>query len=168
MITDIDTDMKKEDAETICELYVNNNKGLTIFSPDFIKQYKQACLKECLKYVNKPKKEGIKELLEHYSTWDNYALSILYLRIYEYFFPKGFHKNSLLIHFSQLLLTNINPDPKKRLTIKETIKRFTNLFYMEGEVSSYIELLSQIDYDKEKTMTKIKEDNKELNIKNKS
>ena len=153
-----ENDLNKENAESISELYTSNNKGLVIFSPDFIEQYKQACLKECMKYVGKPKKEVINELLKYYKTWDNYSLSILYLRIYEYFFPVGFHKNKLLINFSQLLLLNINPNPNKRLTINETIKRFTELFYMDGSVDNYIEILLQMDYDKDITTKKIKED----------
>tara|TARA_Y100000768_G_C23989817_1_gene691568 strand:- start:2903 stop:4021 length:1119 start_codon:yes stop_codon:yes gene_type:complete len=157
-----DSVLTNEDATSISELYTSNNKALTVFSPDFIEKYKQACLKTCLKYVDKPKNDVIKELLKYYKTWDNYALSILYLRIYEYFFPEGFHENSILINFSQLLLINISPDPNKRLTIKETIKRFSDLFYIDGNVDNYMDILLQMNYDVNTTKSKIKEDMENL------
>ena len=152
-----DMELNKVSAENISELYTSNNKALTIFSPDFIEQYKQACVKECLKYVGQSKDMVINSLMKFYKTWDNYSLSILYLRVYYYFFPTGFHRNSLLINFSQLLLLNINPNPSKRLSINDTLKRFTELFYMDGNTDTYINIILQMDYDEEITTNKIKE-----------
>ena len=57
-------ELTKVSAENISELYTSNNKALTIFSPDFIEQYKQACVKECLKYVGQSKDMVINSLMK--------------------------------------------------------------------------------------------------------
>ena len=158
-----ETDLTKEDALKIADLYANSNKSLLIFSENFRAQFKKACTNECLKYVKKNRNEVIDELIKHYVTWDNYALSALYLRVYEYFFPLGFHRNTLLIHFSQLLLLNLNPNPDKRLSIKDTTKQFSDMFYMEGDVNDYMEIIIQMDYDSKIATKKINEDILALN-----
>ena len=58
------------------------------------------------------------------STWDNYALSILFLRILI-----GIHKtieiqNKFIIYFMKLLVTNIHLNPLKRLSIVTTTNKF--------------------------------------------
>ena len=41
----------------------------------------------------------------------------------------GYIKNNLIIKFSELLLTNINPEPKKRLNVLKTKQNFTEFLY---------------------------------------
>ena len=105
----------------------------------------------------------IYKLIEFYKTWDNYSLSILYLKTFEYIFSKGFERNSLIILFSQILATNINPDPSKRLSINETREKFNEIFYVDENVKDYIELVEKFDYDVDLTTKKINEDLKQLN-----
>ncbi len=64
------------------------------------------------------------DVLQFSNTWDNYALSILYLRILI-----GIHrsigiKNKFIILFMKLLVTNIHLNPLKRLSIEMTIEKF--------------------------------------------
>jgi len=85
------------------------------------------------------------------------------LKTFEYIFSKGFERNSLIILFSQILATYINPDPSKRLSINETREKFNEIFYVDENVKDYIELVENFDYDVNLTTKKINEDLKQLN-----
>jgi hypothetical protein len=47
----------------------------------------------------------------------------------------GFGENNLIIDFSQLMLINIHPDYKRRLSIEDTIKKFNAFTYRDGIIS---------------------------------
>jgi len=155
--------LTEKDAEKIAKEYTETNKGLQVFSKEFIDLYRKSCVKEIKKYVGEERKKVIYKLIEFYKTWDNYSLSILYLKTFEYIFSKGFERNSLIILFSQILATNINPDPSKRLSINETREKFNEIFYVDENVKDYIELVEKFDYDVDLTTKKINEDLKQLN-----
>jgi hypothetical protein len=78
-------------------------------------------------YINCSIEEIINNIFEYYLTWDNYRLSILYLKISiqiksetesETFFP----------NFIQLLIHNIHPNPMKRFSIEKTKEEFYQYF----------------------------------------
>jgi hypothetical protein len=66
-------------------------------------------------------------MLKYSNTWDNYALSIMYLRILI-----GLHKtikkdNKFILFFMKLLVVNIHLNPLKRFSIQETHNKFENI-----------------------------------------
>jgi hypothetical protein len=66
-------------------------------------------------------------MLQYNNTWDNYALSIMFLRILI-----GLHrtigiKNKFIIFFMKLLVSNIHLNPLKRVSIDSTTNKFNNL-----------------------------------------
>ena len=71
----------------------------------------------------------INKVLSYWYTWDNYALSIIYLLFVYYLNINGYLKNDLIIYFSEILLTNINPDSTERLNVVETKSKFTEFLY---------------------------------------
>ena len=97
-----------------------------------------------------------------HKTWDNYALSVMYLKAFRYLFSEGFHRNPMIIHFSQILLLNISPDSDKRLSIDETKKKFNDIFYIDGNVNDYMDLVESVDYDKDLITERIHVDISEL------
>lgn len=147
-----------EEAEQIAINSVANNQALEIFSEDFNKKYLEITKKEVKKYVGKERNEVIQKLKSFYKTWDNYSLSIIYLRIIALLFPNDEHKNTLIILFSQLLLLNIHPDPTKRLSIEETLRRFGDIFYLDDDVESYVNLSRNFIDNKINTTRRIEED----------
>ena len=109
------------------------------------------------------KQKTIELLFSFNNTWDNYSLSILYLKTFSLMFPRGFHKNTLILYFSQILLYNIHPDPSKRYSLEKTKHLFNDVFYMEGDIDDYIDLLSEFDYDINYTTKAIQADINNLN-----
>ena len=162
LLHETDGDLTPENALSIATLYTKSNKALKIFSPNFIKMYFENCKKVIEQYIGKPRKDTINTLIKMHKTWDNYALSVMYLKAFRYLFSEGFHRNPMIIHFSQILLLNISPDSDKRLSIDETKKKFNDIFYIDGNVNDYMDLVESVDYDKDLITERIHVDISEL------
>lgn len=154
--------LTSENASSIAKLYTKSNSALNIFSPNFRKLYLEDCKKVIERYTGKPRKETITKLIKMYKTWDNYSLSVMYLKSFKYLFAEGFHRNPMIIHFSQILLLNISPDFDKRLSVEETKKKFNDIFYVDDDVQDYMDLVESIDYDKDHITERIHADISEL------
>ena len=144
LLHETDADLTDVNAETISRMYVASNKALRTCSNEVISQYLDVCIKQTKTYVGRPRDEVIQELLGYSKTWDNYSLSIIYLNLIDILFPNREETNSFIILMKQLLFTNIHPEPAKRLNINDTMIQFSNLFYIEGDVESYITLARQL------------------------
>ena len=122
-----------DDLKNIAKNFTKNNKGLTKnFSPSFLKKYETKCLKQ-LKYYNGLKYEDrLEKIVNYWPTFDNYALSIMYLKFISYINIEGYSKNHFIIFFSKLLLQNIDPVPENRLNILETIHTFNGFLYKKN------------------------------------
>jgi hypothetical protein len=80
----------------------------------FTKSYRMECLAETHKHAN-----------IHIATWDNFALSVLFLQLIAQFADKS---KPFVIALANLLIRNISPCPHKRMTIGETVAEFDKLF----------------------------------------
>ena len=114
--------------ETICKNYVNSMDILSLLSQNYKRSYEKACVDTLKKYINKPKKAIIADILNYSQYWDNYSLSILYLHIIGSISNLFSLKGTFMNHFSLLLIKNIHPDPLKRETLKETSGNYDKLF----------------------------------------
>lgn len=110
----------------ICEV-IENNHILKTFGETVVSSYKEEALQYFNKYVNQPYEYILNDMLQYYNTWDNYALSILFLRILI-----GIHKslnvnNKFIILFMKLLVSNIHLNPLKRVSVGETTNKFESI-----------------------------------------
>lgn len=111
--------------ENIINDVLKNHNILKTFGDAVVSSYRQEALNYFQKYVNQSYQYILTDILQYSHTWDNYALSILFLRILI-----GIHrtihnkKNKFIILFMKLLVGNIHLNPTKRLNIKETNKHF--------------------------------------------
>ena len=150
------------DAEKIATLFVDTNKGLDIFSANFRKQYRELCLTQLKTLLGTPREKVISMMLANYKTWDLYSLGIMFLRLFKYMFPNNFHRNKIIIIFSQILLFNIHPTPEKRYDIEKTREAFNNIFYTIGDIDEFIQLIEEMDYDESLETKNINEDIEQL------
>uniref|UniRef100_A0A6C0IS01 Protein kinase domain-containing protein n=1 Tax=viral metagenome TaxID=1070528 RepID=A0A6C0IS01_9ZZZZ len=98
------------------------------------------------KYVNKPVEVIWTDMCNWFFTWDNYLLSIVYLKIMiglHSHVKNNIDKNKFLIGFMKLLVANIHPNPTKRKTISETLEIFDNIIY-SCEPNVYKDLIKYI------------------------
>ncbi len=140
--------VEKEPTEAalknLAKVYVENNKGLNKnFSPNFLKKFEKMCLDQLKLYSQMAFDERIKYLMNFWNTWDNYALSITYLRFLRYLAIQGFYENSFINFMGKLLLQNIHPNPNKRLSLIDTTHTFNGFLYKEQiDVDSTFEELT--------------------------
>ena len=113
--------------ENIIHDVIKHNTILKTFGDSVVSSYKFDALEYFKKYENRSYDYILTDILQFSNTWDNYALSIMFLRILI-----GIHrtidiKNKFIILFMKLLVSNIHLNPLKRLSIDSTTKQFNNL-----------------------------------------
>lgn len=156
-------------ASRISEEYVAANKGLQMFSDKFAQMFEAHCRDYVVEvldgFVAEKRDDLIQDLIGNYATWDNYSVSILYLRMIDLIFPNGFPENDFYIDFTRLLLINIHPDPKKRLSVGDTRQRFYELFYLNENIDTYIKMVEDINVNIQKVKKDVDSENSTLNSK---
>ena len=151
-------------SNKIATEYLENNKGLNMFSREFHSKYMELCVLQIKKYLKIGNKNTIiNNLIKYYETWDNYSISIILLRIVDLLFPNEFVENMFYEVFSQLLLYNIHPNPLKRFNISETFDKFYEIFYLNENVETYFESYNSIDIDFNKGIETLNKENDLLN-----
>jgi hypothetical protein len=124
LITNNLNSLSFSNIEHIITEVVENNSILKTFGPQVVSTYKEESISYFKKYINQSYDYILTEIFLYSGTWDNYALSILFLRILI-----GIHKtiniqNKFIIYFMKLLVTNIHFNPLKRLSIDTTTNNF--------------------------------------------
>ena len=119
--------LSSNNIENIIHDVIKNNIILNTFGDNVVSSFREECLQYFKKYVNQSYEYILTDILQYSHTWDNYALSILFLRMLI-----GIHrtikiKNKFIILFMKLLVYNIHLNPSKRNTIDLTITKFDTL-----------------------------------------
>ena len=132
--------LSKHNIETIISEYLSHHTILQTFGPSLVSLYKSEAINYFNKYVNQSYEYVVADVLQYASTWDNYALSILFLRILI-----GIHRtikvnNKFIILFMRLLVSNLHLNPLKRETIDTTIQKF-ECFLDSLEPKDYTEVI---------------------------
>jgi len=143
MISNKLTSLSSFNIEHIITDVVTNHSILNTFGETLVSSYKEEAIQYFKKYINQSDEYIICDILQHYTTWDNYAFSILYLRILI-----GLHrtlkiKNKFIILFMKLLVGNISLNPLKRLSIKDTTNKFAGILDIL-DISDYKALLQAL------------------------
>lgn len=147
-IINVNSVLSYDELVLLVNTSVDQNPALKIFSHKFIKNFKDMSIKIYEKYTKMKPDDVVKELVSNYNTWDNYALSIMFLALIEFISSEGFIENSLIKEFSQILTLNIHPDGKKRLSFSETKKRYDKLFTSDVSIKDYNSILKNFNKKK--------------------
>ena len=132
LLFNVEKEPNEKSLKDLAKEYVKNNKGINKnFSPNFLKKYEKSCLEQLKLYSQMRFDERVKFIMNFWDTWDNYALSITYLRFLRYLAINGFYENSFIKFMGKLLLQNIHPDPSKRLSLIDTTHTFNGFLYKE-------------------------------------
>ena len=135
--------------------YMENNTPLKQnFSESFLQRFETECIEVLDSY--RMKSLQVEDLLDFWKSWDNYALSIMYLRILFYLniTEEGvaYTENTFVSSFTEILLQNIHPDATRRLTIQETREKFATFFYNPAvnKVGNYENILDNLSENKKR------------------
>ena len=119
--------------ESMANEFTYGNKGLTKnFSPDFLKKYSKKCVDQLKFYKSLGLQKAVEKILSYWKTFDNYSLSIVYLKLINYINIEGYINNNFIVFLTKLLLQNIDPNPENRLSIKETIHTYNGFLYKKN------------------------------------
>jgi hypothetical protein len=113
--------------ETIVKQFIKDHTILNTFGSKVVQTYLDSGIQYFSKYTNKNYEQNVADILKYSYTWDNYALSIVYLKILI-----GLHRvvktnNKFIILFMKLLVDNINFDPSKRPSLNLISERFEQM-----------------------------------------
>jgi hypothetical protein len=114
--------------EEFCENYMKNISILNLFSENYKKKYKEACIETMKKYINKPKQYIIDDILERNDKWDVYAISVIYIQLFGYISHIFSLKATFISKITLELSKNIHPDSNKRMTLEKTNEIVNKLF----------------------------------------
>jgi hypothetical protein len=105
----------------LLQYQLTNNQVLSVYNIEtiikqFVKDHRQDItdinVSYFAKYANKSFVTNMDEALKYWKTWDNYALSMVFLDILKNTFNKT--DNKFISYFMKLLVDNICLDPSKR------------------------------------------------------
>jgi hypothetical protein len=113
--------------ETIINDFLTHNEILKTFGEEIVSSYKKEALNYFKKYVNQSYEFILNDICQYSYTWDNYALSILYLRILIGLHRSVKIKNKFIILFMKLLVSNIHLNPIKRFNVDISLQKFDSL-----------------------------------------
>ena len=107
--------------EDFCEEYVENLNILKLFSDNYKKSYREQCIETMRKYINRPRKEILDDILERNDKWDVYGISMIFLHIFgcisRVLFLKGTFISKIIIDLSR----NLHPNSDKRMSLEDTL-----------------------------------------------
>ena len=115
-----------KDLESMVNRFIFNDTHPVniLFSNKFIQNYKQLCMLQLMKYKEMGPVDSISYILTFWHTWDNYALSMIYMSFFYYIYSDKIPKQDFIKILLEILLVNIHPNPEKRLTVQETSLKF--------------------------------------------
>jgi hypothetical protein len=109
-----------ENVETVTAECLQHHPILRTFGPSITETYRTEAVQYFRKYVNQPVDWVLSDMVQYAPTWDNYALSILFLRILIGVHRTIATKNKFIVLFMKLLVTNIHFHPEKRFSVEAT------------------------------------------------
>ena len=126
--------------EYIINEVTTNNNILKTFGLSIVSSYKLEAMEYFKKYVNQTYEYILADVLQYFNTWDNYALSIMFLRVLIGIHRSTKKQNKFIIFFMKLLVSNIHLNPCKRLSVSSTTNKFESLLE-DLDPKDYKELL---------------------------
>ena len=127
LITNKLNSLSSSNIENVIHDVLKDHTILKIFGDSVVSSYKVESLNYFKRYVNQSYEYILTDCLQYYCTWDNYALSIMFLRILIGIHRSIDKKNKFIILFMKLLVNNIHLNPLKRCSIVSTTTQFNNL-----------------------------------------
>ena len=153
-----------KELHELAKRYTNNNAALNSFSVEFKTNFIKLIEKNLNKYNKIPQKDRIHNIFkDSWKTWDNYSLSIIYLKFINFITHTQNNmliSNSFINYMVQLHLRNIHPNYKRRLSVEQSLQQFNAFLYNERDdnVVSLKEISIEIEKNKLQINKTIKKD----------
>ena len=136
--------LSQYNIERIIESYLQRNEVLHHFGKETLARFKKEALDFFVHFVNKTYIEACQGVLQYVNTWNNYELSMTYLKILVGLQREIKIPNLFITHFCKLLVENVSSDPRKRHGIAETMELFEKIL-AHIKMEDYQHLLNALD-----------------------
>ena len=120
--------LSKDEMKMLSNNFVNSVAIFNIYSHDFKDDYVRKSMQYLEKYINKSVDYIVDDIIACMNSWDNYSVSVLYIHLVGNLIRVFSLKNTFFSKWLNLLTKNIHPDPSKRMTLEETLKKYENLY----------------------------------------
>ena len=127
-----------EELELFSMAVMSSNKALDDFSTEFRNMWARTCSNYFQQFIGKPKDVVIEDLISKWNTWDNYALSIMYLRLFQRWHTDGYTSNPVFRKLTELFLWGLQPNPDKRYTVSKSLSEYNKIFIIDAEASCVV------------------------------
>ena len=136
----------KYEIENMVDTYMHNNKAFREISDELYDSYRSLSIEQLNKYADMGRNKSIEYIIKYCDTWDNYSLSIMFLRILSTIDVKT---SKFLTFFEMLLHVNIHPEPKERFSLSKSHDYIiTHLNNNINEASIFQNIINDIDKNK--------------------
>ena len=122
---------------------ISQHPFLHFFGDKIINSFKNEAIQYFSKYVNQNYNFIIDDILQFSNTWDNYSLSIMFLRILINIHYQIHKNNKFIIFFMKLLISNTHFVPSKRLSIHSTLSQF-NMLLNNTDTSIFLDIIMSL------------------------
>lgn len=122
---DVENFINEQNIMIVFDDIMRDNIIYKTFKVDYKNELQIQALEFVKRFIGKTNLDVIKELVSYYKSWDNYALSIMYLRIFDNIMEKFDFGSDNVKKFNSIeknLVKNISFDPNLRLSISKTRK----------------------------------------------
>lgn len=163
LLIHVTTNPTKEHLLELAKEYTLKNSALISMSEEFKNKFINLCYKTLLSYDKLSLEDKKTKIISSWKTWDNYSLSVMYIKILYYINKSANNKlfnNKFIGLLIELFLTNIHPDFTKRKTTKETQEIFKSILNLDDN----LKLLQEL---KENILTNSKKIGKEIELESK-
>jgi hypothetical protein len=116
-----------QNIEFVVKNVISRNSYLKTFGQKIVDEYMEEGLAYFSRYINKSIDWIVSDMVRYSASWDNYSLSICYLKIVIDIYNAIKDGKRFLIQFLRLLVLNIHSNPLKRLSVKETTNKSSKL-----------------------------------------
>jgi len=130
----ISDEITKEDCNNIIKSGIENNSMLS--DKERI-EFKERANIQFRQFIGRPKEHVYNELIKHAKTWDNYALSIIYIHILDNLFPSKDNDNLFSVKLKELLMINISPNYLERYSPVKTRELFKEIIQSKTPIPLY-------------------------------
>ena len=120
--------LDEESASEIGSLFIEKSPLYKLLKPGMVKAAQEALRQQLSKYAEMDRTSLIDFLVSQNGTWDNYALSMMYLEQNPRMFRYDEATCSLLGEWNTLLEQNVSANPVDRHTPAETLSLFDDIF----------------------------------------
>ena len=133
----------EEEIELFAREITRNNKALEGFPAVFIDEWSATLADYYKQYVGRSSSVVIEELIAYWPTWDNFSLSVMYLRFMHDWRRISSTNNEFFSLLLEIFLFGVHPDPAMRYTPDKSLSEYARIFRSQLTLSCLIANLEE-------------------------